>query len=65
VGIAFSAGFIIGPVIGAAFAHWAHSQTGEWYVYPALFAFALALADLLFITFFFKETLPKVGNTFS
>lgn len=59
VGIAFSVGFIVGPVIGALFAKWSHSQSGDWFVVPALFAFALALLDLVFVIFFFKETLPK------
>nr|CAD7457175.1 unnamed protein product [Timema tahoe] len=59
VGIAFSVGFIIGPVIGAMFAHWSHSQTGDWFVVPALFALGLALADILFVMLCFKESLPK------
>lgn len=50
----------MGPVIGALFAKWSHSQSGDWFVVPALFAFALALLDLVFVIFFFKETLPKV-----
>ncbi|XP_069678916.1 major facilitator superfamily domain-containing protein 10 [Periplaneta americana] len=59
VGIAFSVGFIVGPVIGALFAHWSHGQTGDWFVVPALFALALALADVTFVLCCFKETLPK------
>ncbi|KAL3289422.1 hypothetical protein HHI36_022847 [Cryptolaemus montrouzieri] len=59
VGIAFSLGFIMGPLIGAAFAVWAKSKTGQWYMVPALFALVLSLADLLFIILFFKESLPK------
>ncbi|GJQ70902.1 EG:23E12.2 [Trypoxylus dichotomus] len=58
IGIAFSLGFILGPVIGALFSVWAKSKTGEWYIVPALFAALLALSDLLFFTTFFKETLP-------
>ena len=60
VGIAFSLGFIIGPLIGAIFAVWSKSETGQWFIVPALFAFLLSLADLLFFIIFFKETLPKV-----
>ncbi|KAL0269801.1 UNVERIFIED_CONTAM: hypothetical protein PYX00_007411 [Menopon gallinae] len=59
VGISFSVGFIVGPLIGAAFAKWSQGQTGDWFVVPALFALLLSLADLLFITFYFKESLPK------
>lgn len=60
VGIAFSVGFIIGPVIGAMFAHWSHGQSGDWFVVPALFALCLALTDVAFVLVCFKETLPKV-----
>lgn len=59
VGIAFSIGFIVGPVIGALFAKWAQAQTGAWFVWPATFALSLAIADILFVTACFKETLPK------
>lgn len=60
MGIAFSLGFILGPMIGAVFAVWAKSKTGDWFVVPARFAMFLAFADLLFFIFFFKESLPKV-----
>lgn len=59
VGIAFSLGFIIGPLIGAGFAVWAKTKTGNWFVVPAAFAIFLAVADLIFFVFFFKESLPK------
>ncbi|EEB15284.1 tetracycline-efflux transporter, putative [Pediculus humanus corporis] len=59
IGIAFSIGFIIGPVIGALFAKWSHSQHGNWFVFPAIFAFLLSFADFLFVIFYFKESLPK------
>ncbi|KAK4872045.1 hypothetical protein RN001_016169 [Aquatica leii] len=59
VGIAFSLGFIIGPLIGAIFAVWAKSKTGEWFVVPAIFAFCLSFFDLIFFIYFFKETLPQ------
>uniref|UniRef100_A0A1B6DG21 Major facilitator superfamily (MFS) profile domain-containing protein n=2 Tax=Clastoptera arizonana TaxID=38151 RepID=A0A1B6DG21_9HEMI len=61
VGIAFSIGFIVGPMIGAMFAVWAQKQAGHsnWFVIPALFALGLALSDILFIILCFKETLPK------
>lgn len=60
IGIAFSLGFIIGPLIGAGFAAWAKHSSGQWFMYPAIFAFLLAVADLLFFVVYFKETLPKV-----
>ena len=63
VGIAFSLGFIVGPVIGAMFAHWSHGQSGAWFVVPALFALCLALTDVAFVLVCFKETLPKVCLT--
>ncbi|XP_045482243.1 major facilitator superfamily domain-containing protein 10 [Harmonia axyridis] len=59
VGIAFSLGFIVGPLIGAVFAVWAKTKTGQWYIIPAIFALFLSLADLLFITVLFQESLPK------
>lgn len=59
VGIAFSVGFIIGPVIGAAFAKWSHNQTGDWFVVPALFALFLSVTDLVFVALYFKESLPN------
>nr|XP_023022266.1 major facilitator superfamily domain-containing protein 10 [Leptinotarsa decemlineata] len=65
VGIAFSLGFIVGPLIGAIFAVWARQRTGEWFVVPALFALLLSLADLIFFIVFFKETLPKENRAVS
>ncbi|GLH07947.1 uncharacterized protein GBIM_13318 [Gryllus bimaculatus] len=62
VGVAFSVGFIVGPVIGAAFAHWSHGQTGNWYVVPASFALGLAVMDVFYVTMFLKETLPKANR---
>ncbi|XP_050313814.1 major facilitator superfamily domain-containing protein 10 [Anthonomus grandis grandis] len=59
VGIAFSLGFIVGPMIGAMFAVWAKQRTGSWYVVPALFALFLSVADIIFFWMFFKESLPK------
>jgi len=49
-------------MIGAIFAKWSQNQSGDWYVYPALFAFALSLADFIFVAMFYKESLPKVSN---
>ncbi|XP_019872376.1 major facilitator superfamily domain-containing protein 10 [Aethina tumida] len=58
VGIAFSLGFIVGPLIGAFFAVLAKKETGQWFIIPALFAFSLSIADLLFFSVYFKESLP-------
>lgn len=62
VGVAFSLGFIIGPMVGAIFAVFAKNSTGPWFVFPSLLALALAIGDLLVITFLLKETLPKVSR---
>ncbi|XP_014240777.1 major facilitator superfamily domain-containing protein 10 [Cimex lectularius] len=61
VGIAFSIGFVVGPMIGAGFAKWASSQiySQTWFIIPALSALTLATLDILFVFLFFKETLPK------
>ncbi|CAG9855334.1 unnamed protein product [Phyllotreta striolata] len=59
VGIAFSLGFIVGPLIGAIFAIWAKQRSDEWFVVPALFALFLSLVDMVFFITYFKETLPK------
>jgi MFS family permease len=61
VGIAFSVGFVLGPLIGAMFARWSHTQSGsDWFVVPASLALALSVLDLAFVALKFKETLPKV-----
>lgn len=59
VGIAFSIGFVVGPMIGALFA-WSSSDNreGTWYVLPALFALFLSLSDLIFVAYYLKESLP-------
>ncbi|XP_076345402.1 major facilitator superfamily domain-containing protein rtet isoform X2 [Tachypleus tridentatus] len=57
IGVAFSVGFIIGPVIGAGFSAWAKHHQGAFFVIPALFALVLALIDIAFITIFYKESL--------
>lgn len=59
MGIAFSIGFVVGPMIGAFFA-WISSgnREGTWYMIPAMFAFFLALSDFLFVFYYLKESLP-------
>jgi len=59
VGIAYSCGFIIGPVIGAVFAKRSSLESGNPYLLPALFAITLTVADILFVYICLKETLPK------
>ncbi|XP_023300900.2 major facilitator superfamily domain-containing protein 10 [Lucilia cuprina] len=59
VGVAFSLGFIVGPMIGALFAIFSNKSTGPWFVLPSLLAFGLAVGDLLVLVFCLKETLPK------
>lgn len=58
VGIAFSIGFIIGPMIGVIFSKISgeHKDT-YWYTYPALFAFFLSLSDLIYVIYCLEETL--------
>lgn len=60
MGIAFSIGFVIGPMIGVIFAR--VSASGEraehWYAYPALFAFLLAVSDLVYVACYLEESLP-------
>lgn len=59
VGIAFSLGFIVGPMIGAVFAMYSDKTSTSWFWLPAIFAMSLSVADLLFLGACLKETLPK------
>ncbi|XP_055677023.1 major facilitator superfamily domain-containing protein 10 [Lutzomyia longipalpis] len=59
VGIAFSLGFIVGPMIGAIFSRYSDKSTPDWFWVPAAFAMCLALADILFLAICLQETLPK------
>lgn len=59
VGIAFSLGFIFGPMIGAIWSKTSDKTTEQWFWLPALFATSLSLLNLLFVALFMKETLPK------
>ena len=66
MGIAYSFGFIIGPVIGAIFAKRSSLESGNPYLLPALFAITLTVADILYVWFCLKESLPednRVGDT--
>lgn len=57
--MAFSVGFVFGPIIGAVFSRYARDQQEVFYTVPALFALALAVIDIIFVLMFFKETLPE------
>ncbi|XP_067135030.1 major facilitator superfamily domain-containing protein 10-like isoform X2 [Centruroides vittatus] len=59
IGIAFAIGFVIGPMIGAAFSIWIGHQDKKFFVIPALFALILAVLDIIFIAIFFEESLPE------
>lgn len=58
IGVAFSLGFTLGPILGAYFAQRAAGD-GEFYQGPALLAFAFSAADLLFIFVVLPETLQR------
>lgn len=59
IGVAFSLGFLFGPMIGAGFSYWSKGQEGDWFIYPAVTALCLSLLDILYIAVFFKESLPE------
>ena len=54
IGVAFSLGFLFGPMIGAAFSMWGKTQAGEWYMYPAVFALILSIVDVIYLAVFLK-----------
>ena len=60
IGVAFSVGFLVGPLIGAFFSHQARSMndTGAFFVTPALFSLVLSILNVLFLVAFMRETLP-------
>lgn len=58
VGIAFSLGFIFGPMVGAVFSRFSDKTSENWFIPPALFAMCLAAADVLFCIVCLRETLP-------
>ncbi|RNA40229.1 major facilitator superfamily domain-containing 10 [Brachionus plicatilis] len=57
VGIAFSLGFIIGPTFGAIFSS-KLSATASIYTYPSYLAIGLTIINIIFVTLFYKESLP-------
>lgn len=65
IGIAFSLGFTVGPLLGAYFALSSRVAESVFYQTPALLALAFSAADLLFIWLALPETLTvdvKVGR---
>ncbi|KAJ8285206.1 hypothetical protein GJAV_G00023530 [Gymnothorax javanicus] len=58
IGVSFSVGFTVGPLIGAYFAR-RSSEEEVFYLGPALLALLLSTADLLFIFLMLPETLQK------
>ncbi|ESO10778.1 hypothetical protein HELRODRAFT_186668 [Helobdella robusta] len=58
VGVAFSIGFLIGPLIGAWFSIRSSQDFNQFFVFPAIYAFVLASLNVLFIILFLKESLP-------
>ena len=59
--MAFSVGFIVGPVIGAYFSQQAHQLaevSDAFFTSPALFALMLAVLNVVFLSLCLQETLP-------
>ncbi|XP_015230851.1 major facilitator superfamily domain-containing protein 10 [Cyprinodon tularosa] len=59
IGVAFSLGFTVGPLMGAYFAVSSKTTENVFYETPALLALAFSVADLVFIWLMLPETLPK------
>lgn len=58
IGVAFSLGFTLGPMMGAYLAM--QTEKGEvFYLRSALSALVFSVADLIFIFLLLPETLPK------
>ena len=62
IGVSFSAGFLIGPMVGAYFASYARAVVATQHYYftsPALFAIGVTVIELVLIVTMLPETLPK------
>ncbi|XP_026724868.1 major facilitator superfamily domain-containing protein 10 isoform X1 [Trichoplusia ni] len=59
VGLAFSIGFIVGPLAGAWFSKNSDMSSGAWGEKPAFYALSLSLANVLLVWLCIPETLPK------
>ncbi|XP_003383919.1 PREDICTED: major facilitator superfamily domain-containing protein 10-like [Amphimedon queenslandica] len=66
IAVAFSVGYIFGPLIGAYFSTFARSEVASGapafsvFQYPALFSCVTSVLVFLLIGFFLKETLPPI-----
>ncbi|XP_072243598.1 major facilitator superfamily domain-containing protein 10 [Leuresthes tenuis] len=60
IGVAFSLGFTVGPLMGAFFAISSRTTENVFYQIPALLAFVFSAADLLFIWLMLPETLTDI-----
>lgn len=58
IGVAYSIGFTVGPMIGAGMSTYIKSNSNFFYV-PAYFALTICLLDVLFVYFFLPETLEE------
>ncbi|XP_029019925.1 major facilitator superfamily domain-containing protein 10 [Betta splendens] len=59
IGVAFSLGFTVGPLMGAYFALTSKTTGSVFYQTPALLALGFSAADLLFIWLMLPETFKK------
>lgn len=59
IGVAFSLGFTVGPLMGAYFAMSSKTTGSVSHQTPAMLALAFSAADLLFIWLMLPETLPN------
>jgi len=60
IGVAFSVGFIVGPLIGAYFSQQAQlvaDVSDMFFTSPALFALTLAMLNVFFLSICLQETL--------
>ncbi|XP_053607179.1 major facilitator superfamily domain-containing protein 10 [Plodia interpunctella] len=58
IGLAFSVGFIVGPLAGAWFAA-TNREAGSWGERPAFYALCLSLVNIFLVAFCVPETLSK------
>lgn len=57
IGVAYSIGFTVGPMIGAMMSTYIKQNSNFFYV-PAYFAFSICIIDIFFVYFFLPESLP-------
>lgn len=65
IGVAFSVGFIFGPLLGAFFSYYSKtvlSSSQQFFALPAIFSTVLAVINIIFIYLYFKESLPKANR---